>query len=147
MRIEDARVRVIEDRRLDAPRQQRVGLPREELIECVVRRDEDRQASLPSAGATPLLPERRDGSRKTDRDRAVEQADVDPELERVRGRDAEELSLDEAALDLAALLGRVAGAVRREPIPRCDVHALGGEAVNQLRRLAALREADRPQAA
>ena len=147
MRIQDARVRVIEDRGLDAPRQQRVGLPREELIECVVRCDEDREASLPPAGATPLLPERRDGSRKPDRDRAVEQADVDPELERVRRRDAEELSLDKAAFDLATLLGRVAGAVRREPIPRCDVHALGGEAVDQLRRLAALREADRPQAA
>ena len=147
VRVEDPRVRVVEDRRLDAAREQRVRLAREELVERVVGRDEDRQAPLPPAGASPLLAERRDGSRKADRDRAVEQADVDPELERVRRGDAEELALDEPSLDLAALLGRVAGAVRREPAPRRGVDALGGEAVDELGRLAALREADRAQAA
>ena len=41
--------------------------------------------------------------------------------------------------------GRVAGAVRREP--RVVAEPLGGEAVDQLRRLAALRERERAQAA
>ena len=99
------------------------------------------------ARASPLLPERGDGSREADRDRAVEEADVDPELERVRRRHAEELALDEPPLDLAPLLGGVAGAVRGEPARGRGVDALGGEAVDQLGRLAALREADRPQPA
>ena len=53
---------------------------------------------------------------EADRDRAVEQADVDPELERVGRRDAEQLALDEPPLDLAPLRGRVAGAVGREAL-------------------------------
>ena len=84
---------------------------------------------------------------KPDRDGAVEQADVDAELERVGGRHAEELALDQAPLDLAPLRGRVAGPVGREPRGGLRVEALGGEAVDQLDRLAALGEADRPQAA
>ena len=61
-------------------------------------------------------------------------------------RDAEQLALDEAPLDLAPLLRRVAGAVRREAAGAA-VEALGGEPVDQLGRLAALREADRPLSA
>ena len=94
-----------------------------------------------------MLPERCNGSGEADRDRAVEEPDVDPELERVRRGDAEQLSLDEPTLDVAALLGRVPGAVRGEAIGGRGVHPLDGEAVDELRRLAALREADRPQAA
>ena len=71
-----------------------------------------------AAGAAPLLAQRRDGAGEADRDRAVEQADVDPELERVGCGHPEQLALDEAPLDLAALLGRVAGAVGSEPRPR-----------------------------
>ena len=147
MRVEDPRVRVVEDRRLDAAREERVRLAREELVERVVARDEDREPALASAGATPLLSQRCDRSREPDRDRAVEEADVDPELERVRRRHAEELTLDETPLDLAALLGGVPGAVRSEPIRRRDVDAFRREAVDQLGRLPALREADRPQSA
>ena len=43
--------------------------------------------------------------------------------------------------------GRVAGPVRREPRGRLGVEPLRGETVDQLRGLAALGEADRPQAA
>ena len=147
VRVEDARVRVVEDRGLDAAREQRLGLAREELVERVLARDEHREPAPAPPGAPPLLAERRDGSREADRDRAVEQADVDPELERVRRRDAEELALDEPPFDLTSLLGRVAGAVRSEPVCRRGVDALDREAVDELRRLAALREADRPQSA
>ena len=146
VRVEDARVGVVEDRRLDPPREERLRLAREELVERVVARDEDREPPVAPARAPPLLAERRDGSREADGDRAVEEADVDPELERVGRGDAEQLALDQAPLDLAALLGRVAGAVGREPRCGRGVDALGGEAVDQLGRLAALREADRPQA-
>ena len=83
-----------------------------------------REAVAAAARASPLLAQRRDRAGEADRDRAVEQADVDAELERVRRRDAEQLAFDEPTLDLAALLGRVAGAVRREPLRRCGLDAI-----------------------
>ena len=100
-----------------------------------------------TAGAAPLLAQARHRAGEPDRDGAVEQPDVDPQLERVRRRHAEELPLDQAPLDLAPLRGRVAGPVRREPGGSLRVEAVDGEAVDELGRLAALREADRPQAA
>src|SRR6185369_13475589 len=99
------------------------------------------------ACAAPLLPEARDGAREADGDRAVQQSDVDAELERVRRGDPEELSLDEAALDVSTLRRRVPGAVRREPLRGRRVDAVGRQAVDQLGLLAALRETDRPQIA
>ena len=103
---------------------------------------------MPAApGPSPLLAQRGDRAGEADRDRAVELADVDPELERVGGRDAEQLALHQPPLDLPALRGRVPGAVGREPGGSRGVDPVGGEAVDQLRRLAALREADRAQPA
>ncbi len=113
--VEHARVGVVEDRRLDASLEQRRRLAHEVLVERVLRGDEDREAVLAAAGASPLLAEARDRSGEADGDRAVEVADVDAELERVGGRDAEEVALDEPPLDLPPLLRRVAGAVRGEP--------------------------------
>ena len=82
--VEDARIRVVEDRRLDRPREQRLRLAHEVLVERVLARDQDGEAGAAAAGPSPLLPQRRDRPREADRDRAVERADVDPELERVR---------------------------------------------------------------
>ena len=62
-------------------------------------------------------------------------------------RDAEQLARDEPPLDLAPLRRRVAGAVRARARRGRRPSAVGGEAVDQLGRLAALREAERPQAA
>ena len=142
---EDARVRVVEDRRLDAPAEQLLRLAHEVLVERVLGRDEHREAVAAPPGAAPLLAQRGDRSREADRDHRVEQADVDPELERVGRRDAEQVALGEAPLDLAPLLDGVAGAVGREP--RVVAEPLGREAVDQLGRLAALREGERAQAA
>ena len=148
MAVEDARVRVVEDRRLDAAAEQRLGLAHEVLVERVLARDEHGEAVAAPPGAAPLLAQRRDRAREADRDRAVERADVDPELERVGRRDAEQLAGHQPLLDLAPLRRRVAGAVRREPRRRSSASTpVGREAVDQLGRLAALREADRPQAA
>ena len=116
--VEDARVRVVEDGRLDLRLEQRVGLAHEVLVEGVLARDQHGEAVSAPPRTSPLLAERRDGSGEADRDRAVQQPDVDPELERVGGRDAEQLSLDEPPLDVAALRGRVAGAVGSEPLAR-----------------------------
>ena len=145
--VEHARVRVVEDRRLDVPLEQRRRLAHEVLVERVLRGDEDREAVLAAAGASPLLAKARHRAGEADRDRAVEVADVDAELERVGGRDAEQVALDEPPLDLPPLLRRVAGAVRGQPGRGCRVEPVAGEAVDELRRLAALREADRAQAA
>ena len=100
--------------------------------------------SAPSRAA-PLLPQRRDRSGEADRDHAVEQADIDPELERVRCRDAEQLTLEQAPLDLAPLRRRVTRAIGRER--RVVAEPVGGEAVDQLGGPPALGEAERAQTA
>jgi hypothetical protein len=78
---------------------------------------------------------------------AVEQADVDAELESVRRGHAEQLARRQALLDVAPLRGRVAGPVRREPVAVFRAEPVGRELVNQLRRLPGLREAERAQPA
>ena len=96
-------------------------------------------------GSAPLLPQRGHGSGEADRDHAIEQADVDPELERVRRGDAQQLAFEQPPLDLAPLLGRVARAIGRER--GVVAQAIGSETVDQLRGAAALGEAERAQAA
>ena len=61
--------------------------------------------------------------------------------------DAEQLALDQPALDLPPLGRRVSRAIGREAGRGLGVEAVDGEAVDELGRLAALGEADRPQAA
>src|SRR6185503_15451989 len=100
------------------------------------------EAVVAAPGPAPLLSEARDRAREPDRDGGVERADVDAELQRVRRGDAEQVALDQPALDLAALGGRVAGAIGGEAARRLAVDALGGEAVDELSSLPALDEAD-----
>ncbi len=113
--VEHSMVRVVEDRRLDLPAEQRLRLAHEVLVERVLARDENREPVPAAAGASPLLAQARDRPGEADRDRAVEQADVDAELERIRRRHAEQLPLDEPPLDLASLLRGVARAIGSEP--------------------------------
>ena len=145
MPVEHARVLVVEDRRLDAAAEKRLGLAHEVLVERVLAGDEDGEPVPAAAGAAPLLAQARNRSREADRDDRVEHADVDAELERVRRADSEQLAGEEALLDLAPLRGRVAGAVRREA--RRVAEPVGRELVDQLRGAAALGEDERAQAA
>jgi hypothetical protein len=87
--VEHTRVRVVEDCRLDRPGQQRLRLAHEVLIECVLARDEHGEAGASSARPAPLLAKGGNRPREADRDRTVERADVDPELERIGRRDPE----------------------------------------------------------
>ena len=80
---------MVEDRRFDAALQQGLRLADEVLVERVLARDEHGEAVAATPGTSPLLAERRDGSRKADRNGTVEQADVDAELQRVRRGDAQ----------------------------------------------------------
>ena len=103
--VEHARIRVIENRRLDAPAEQRVRLAHEVLVERVVRGNEHRDAMTLPARPAPLLAQTGDGARKPHRDHAVEQADVDAELERIRRGDTEQLAGGEPLLDVASRAG------------------------------------------
>ena len=143
--VEDSRVCAVEDRRLDPALEQSLGLAHEELVEGVLARHEHRKAGAPPPCPSPALPEARDRPGEADRQRAVERPDVDAQLERIGGRHAEELALDEPALDLPPLGRRVPGAIGREA-PGELRHALAREAVDELGRLPGLREADRPKA-
>ena len=145
--VEHAGRRGVDQRGLRRALEERLRLGHEELVEPVLARDQHGEPARPPSRPPPLLPERRDRPREADRDGAVERADVDPELERVGRRHAEQLALDEAPLDLASLLGRVAGPVGREPPGRRRVEPVAREPVDELRRLAALREADRAEPA
>ena len=58
VRVEHARVRVVEDRRLDAAPEQRLRLAHEELVERVLARDQHREPVAAAAGAAPLLAQR-----------------------------------------------------------------------------------------
>jgi hypothetical protein len=137
----------IEDRRLDRPVEKFVGVPAEELVERVLAGDVDGEAAAPAAGPAPHLLEARDRPWERDADRRVERADVDPELERVGRDDAEQLAVRQAPFDLAALAGRVTGAVGRNPVGQLlVVEPLDRVAQDQLDALARLHEADRPRA-
>ena len=117
----DLLVLVVEDRGLDRAVEELVRVAAEELVQRVLARDVDGEAAAAAAGAAPHLPQARDGAGERDADRRVERADVDAELQRVGGDDAEQLALDEPALQLAPLLGRVAGAVGRDPVRQLRV--------------------------
>jgi hypothetical protein len=122
----------------------------EELVERVLARHVDREPAPAAAGAPPLLAQARHRPWERHADRGVEHADVDPELERVGGDDAEQLAVDELALELAPLLRRVAGAVGRDALGQLGVaevvERVLGELRHQLDRLARLHEDDRARA-
>ncbi len=113
---EDLRAVRIEDRGLDGPADELLGVPAEELIERVLAGDVHREPAATPAGPAPHLPEARHRAREGHADRGVEVADVDPELERIGRDDSEQLAGAQPALDLLALLRRVAAAVRRDPV-------------------------------
>ena len=147
VRVEDARVRVVEDRRLDAPREQRVRLAREELVERVVARDEDRQP----VSRRPARPHcwRSDATvpgKPTEMAQSRRPMSIPSSSASVAVTPRSSPSTSRRSISRRCS-ARVAGAVRSEPARRRDVDALGREAVDQLGRLAALREADRPQTA
>ena len=89
------------------------------LVDRRPRRDEHRDAgALPATGPPELLPGGRDRARVAGQDRRVEAADVDAQLERVRGDDAEDLAVAQAVLDGPALGRQVAAAVAADPAAR-----------------------------
>ena len=147
----DLLVRGIEDRRLDGPVEELVRMAAEELVERVLAGDVDREPAAAPARAPPHLAQRGDRAGERHADRRVERTDVDPQLERVGRDDPEQVAGHEPPLQLAPLLRRVAGAVRRDPLGELRAPAVLerelGEARHQLDGLARLHEDDRPRAA
>ena len=77
----------------------------------------DRAARVPRPGPAGLLPQAGDGARIADQQRGVQVADVDAQLQRRGGGHAQQPAAGaQAALDLAPLLGPVAGAVGAHPV-------------------------------
>ena len=143
VRREHRQVLRVDHRRLEPRLEEDPRVLHEVLVEGVRagEQDHERRAVLPP-DAPAALPGRRDRAGVADEDADVQPADVDPHLER-RGADHRlERAGEELLLDLAPLLGEVAGAVRADDLAqlRVAVHRPG---VDQLRVLARLGEDDR----
>ena len=119
------------------------------LVERVVLGDEDRErVAVPSPGASRLLPHRRAGSRVAGEHRGVERADVDPELQRARRGDREEVAVGELAFDLPPVLGEVACSVALDARAGLRLgHVPPGELGEQLGGAPRPREPDRANVA
>ena len=121
---QDVEVVRVEPRLLGRAPEQELRMVDDVAVDRRGRRDEDRDARA-AAPARPadLLPRRRDRARVAGEDRHVEPADVDAELERVRGDDAEDLAVAQAALDRPPLRRQVAAAVAADLRARPEVLA------------------------
>ena len=116
MSDQDVEVVGIETRLLGASLEEELRMMDDVAVNGRAGRDEDADARLATTpGPADLLPRRRDRARVTGQDRHVESADVDPELERVRRDDAEDLAVAKAALDRSPLEGQVAAAIAADP--------------------------------
>ena len=114
--VEVVRVRA---RLLGRALEQELGVVDDVLVDRGAGRDEDRDArARPPAGPPELLPGRGDRARVAGQDRHVEPADVDAELERVGGDDAEDLAVAQPALDRPALGRQVAAAIAADAAAR-----------------------------
>ncbi len=121
---QDVEVVRVEPRLLRPAAEQELRVVDDVLVHRRGRGDEhgDAHVAAPPRPAH-LLPRRRDRARVAGQDRDVQPADVDAELERVGGDDAEDLAVAQAALDRAPLRGQVAAAVAADPAPRPEVLA------------------------
>jgi hypothetical protein len=112
VRLEHERIRGVDHGCLGRPVEQVGRVLHQVLVERVVLRNEHRERRRrPPPGPPGLLPHRGSRPRVADENGGVEGADVDPQLQRVRGRDGDQLVARELALELAAVLWQVAGPV------------------------------------
>ena len=147
VRAVDQLALVVEDRRLDGPAQEVLGVPAEELVQGVLSGHVDRQPAAAPAGPAPHLAQRRHRAGEGHHHRGVELPDVDPELQGVGCDHGQELAAGEPALELAALLRGVARTVGRDLAGQLLVrarHGVGDEPAQDLHALSRLHEADRP---
>ncbi len=149
---EDLEVVGVDAALLDGRPEEVVRVLRDELVEGGRVGDEDGdRGARPPPRPSRLLPGRGHAAGVAHEHRGVEAPDVDPELQRVRGDDAEDRSLAEPPLDRAALERQVAAPVAPDdplgPRPRLqgflqvrDQHLGGEPRRGEDDRLEALRE-------
>jgi len=118
----------------------------EVLVDAAGHRHQHRERLLsPSARATRLLPGGGHAAGVAGHHHGVQPADVHSHLERRGGRHAQQLTLKQTPLDLAALRREIATAVRHEsPLDAAALQRLPGIAEDQLRLCAGDGEADVP---
>ena len=134
VRQQDVQVVRVEPRLLGPAAQQERRVVDDVPVDGRGGRDDDGHAHVAaSTGTADLLPRRRDGARIAGEDRHIEPADVDAQLERVRGHDAQHLAVAQPALDGASFGGQIARAIAADPGARAEVLA---------QRLAKRREHD-----
>ena len=121
---EHVRVDRVDDDALDRLVQQRAGIVDEVGVERVVARDHDDQRALPPPSRPArLLPEGGDGAGEPGQHHGVQTRDVDAQFEGVGGGQSAQPAVGQRALQAAAVLGEVAGAVGGDQVDqfRCDV--------------------------
>ena len=116
MRAVDLLGLVVEDRRLDRALEELVRVAAEELVEGVVAGHVQREARSRRPARPHIWRRLATVPGKVTQIAASRSPTSMPELERVGGHHGQQLALGQAALDLAPLLGRVAGAVGRDPL-------------------------------
>ena len=118
VRVQDVRVGEVDDRLLDGAREQALRLSHEELVEGVLAGHQHRPAVAGPAGPAPALEQAGHRAGEAGDQRDIQAADVDAELEGAGGDHRVQLVIEEAALYVAALLRRVAGAVGHDALGR-----------------------------
>ena len=108
----------------------------EELVKGILPRDVDGQTTPAPPRPAPHLTQAGDRPRERDADGGVKLADVDAELQRVGGYDAEQLAVGQPPFDLVSLSGRVTGAVGSDPLRQLRLEAIHRMAQDQLDALA-----------
>ena len=117
----DERVVGVDQRGLDRRPERVLGVGDDVLVERARARDEDgERGAAAAAGAPHLLAQARERAGVAGDHGGVEAADVDAELEGVRGDDGAHRAVAEAGLDGAALLREVARPVAAHGLRRAD---------------------------
>ena len=122
VRAEHVGVVRVEDVGLDGLAEQRLGMVDQVGVQRVVARHHHAECVARAApGAADLLPQRGPGAGEAGEQHGVEPADVDAELEGVGGGEPEQPPGAQGLLQLAALLGQVAAAVRRHLVDQAGI--------------------------
>ena len=144
MRFDHQGIVRIDDRRLRRSSEQLAGMGHVVLIECVFSAYQHANGMLLAAtGPAGLLPEGSQGSRERIDYGRVQVPDIDPELESIGGRDAEQIAGKQGSFDSAAVCRKVAAPVRGNTLRQRLLESIFCPREDQLGRFAAPREHDR----
>ncbi len=117
MLFEDVGIVGMDERVLDRLGKEDFGVAHEKLVERIVQPNENGERIIRAAtGAPRLLPQTRNRARIADEHGRVEVANVNPQLQCIRRRHAEQIALEQPGFDLAPFVGEIAGAVGTDAV-------------------------------